>query len=41
MIRPFGDKILVKPVEREKSSIPGFVMKEEYNTGTVIFLELS
>lgn len=36
MIRPFGDKILVKPIEREKSVIPGFVMNEEYNTGEVI-----
>jgi chaperonin GroES len=31
-----ADKILVKPIEREKSTIPGFVMKEEYNTGTVV-----
>ena len=31
------DKILVKPIEREmKSSIPGFVFNEEYNTGEVI-----
>jgi len=36
MIRPMADKILVKPIEREKSTIPGFVMKEEYNTGTVV-----
>lgn len=36
MIKPFGDKILVKPIEREKSSIAGFVMNEEYNTGEVI-----
>lgn len=36
IIKPFGDKILVKPIEREKSSIPGFVMKEEYNMGTVV-----
>lgn len=36
MIRPFGDKILVKPIEREKSVIPGFIMSEEYNMGTVI-----
>ena len=36
IIKPFGDKILVKPIDREKSSIPGFVMKEEYNMGTVV-----
>jgi len=37
MIRPFADKILVKPLEREdKSAIPGFVYTEEYNTGVVV-----
>jgi chaperonin GroES len=37
MIRPMHDKILVKPIEREmKSSIPGFVFHEEYNTGEVV-----
>ena len=36
IIKPFGDKILVKPIEREKSVIPGFVMHEEYNTGEVV-----
>jgi chaperonin GroES len=36
IIKPFGDKILVKPIEREKSIIPGFVMNEEYNTGEVV-----
>jgi len=37
MIRPFADKILVKPIEREdKSAIPGFVYAEEYNTGVVV-----
>ena len=37
MIRPFADKILVKPLKREdKSAIPGFVYAEEYNTGVVV-----
>jgi chaperonin GroES len=37
IIKPFGDKILVKPIEREdKSAIPGFVYSEEYNTGEVV-----
>jgi len=37
MIRPFADKILVKPIEREaKSTIPGFIYHEEYNTGVVV-----
>lgn len=37
IIKPFGDKILVKPIEREmKSAIPGFVYHEEYNTGEVV-----
>ena len=37
MIRPFADKILVKPIEREaKSTIPGFIYNEEYNTGVVV-----
>ena len=37
MIRPFADKILVKPIDREaKSAIPGFIYHEEYNTGVVV-----
>jgi chaperonin GroES len=37
IIKPFGDKILVKPLERkDKSAIPGFVYSEEYNTGEVV-----
>jgi len=37
MIRPFADKILVRPIEREaKSAIPGFIYHEEYNTGEVV-----
>ena len=37
MIRPFADKILVRPIERKaKSAIPGFIYHEEYNTGEVV-----
>jgi chaperonin GroES len=36
MIKPLGDKILVKPIPRVKSSIIEVIMEEADNMGTVI-----
>jgi len=36
MLKPLGDKILVKPIERIKSNIIAVVMDEKDNMGTVV-----
>ena len=36
MLKPMGDKILVKPEERIKSSIIAVIQDEQFNMGTVI-----
>ena len=36
MLKPLSDKIVVKPIERQKSAIIEVVMDEKDNMGTVI-----
>ena len=36
MLKPLGDKILIKPIERVKSEIIEVIMDEKDNMGTVV-----
>ena len=36
MLKPLGDKIVVKPLERIKSNVIAVVMDEQDNMGTVV-----
>ena len=36
MLKPLGDKIVVKPIERVKSNLIAVVMDEKDNMGTVV-----
>ena len=36
MLKPLGDKIVVKPVERVKSGVIAVIMDEKDNMGTVV-----
>ena len=36
MIRPLSDKIVIKPIERQKSAIIEVIMDEKDNMGTVV-----
>jgi chaperonin GroES len=40
MIKPLSDKIVVKPIERQKSAIIEVIMDEKDNMGTVVAVGL-
>ena len=40
MLKPLGDKIVVKPIERVKSNLIAVVMDEKDNMGTVVAVGL-